>query len=294
MKSENILKKTTVFTLIILFAFVCVMSTGLYSQPADEEEKKESNGKIDEETKEKLQRGWRTRDYKPYIKAMEDLRKLSTAYSEKNLQLAINEYDKGMDVLDDMENEVLKIESKDQRSNFLNERWLWQEIDRKNQKKRQIYRMKYAAKMKSVSYFIRAIRLIDDIANHNKKFITDNKSFKIFRVRLFQIYISTQYDLQNFRPCIPILERYITLSNETKNDVWAYRYLTSCYGFMEKVLGKYKSATEDEILAYKQKKNRALLKAAELKYDVKSPEYKRLKDQVERDEMKSEMLNDFR
>lgn len=274
------------FFTIIIIALIAFSFAVTDSSAQKNEEKKEEKGK-------KLQ-GWRTEDFKPYIKSMEALRKLSREYAEKNLQMAINEYDKGMDILDDMENEVLKVESQNLSKKYLNERFHWQEIDRKNQQRRLVARLKYEAKMKAVTNFVKAIRLLDDIENHNKKFITENKNYKIFKIKLYQVYVSTQYDLHNFLPCISILERYINISDETKNDIWAYSYLASCYGFMEAVLAKYKGATEDEILDYKQKKNRSLLKAAELKYNVDSPQYKHLKDLVERDEMKSEVLNDFR
>ncbi len=272
---------TIIITALIAFSFAVTDSSAQKN-----EEKKEEKGK-------KLE-GWRTEDFKPYIKSMEALRKLSKEYAEKNLQMAINEYDKGMDILDDMENEVLKVENQNVSQKYLNERFHWQEIDRKNQQRRLVSRLKYEAKMKAVTNFVKAIRLLDDIENHNKKFITENKDYKIFKIKLYQVYVSTQYDLHNFLPCISILERYININDETKNDIWAYSYLASCYGFMEAVLAKYKGATEDEILEYKQKKNRSLLKAAELKYNVDSPQYKHLKDLVERDEMKSEVLNEFR
>jgi hypothetical protein len=282
------LRKLLTVLLIVFFSFTFLARSDLLAQKKNDkkvETQKESTDKKD---------GWRTFDYKPYVKAMDELRKLSDEYAEKNLQLSINEYDKGMDILEDMENEVLKIESSSIRKKHLHERFHWQEIDRKNQQKRLVSRLKYEAKVKAVTNFVKAIKLIDDIENHNKKFITENKNFKIFKVKLYQVYVSTQYDLHNFLPCISVLERYINISEETKNDIWAYKYLASCYGFMESVLAKYKGASEDDILEYKQKKNRSLLKAAQLKYDVNSPQYKHLKDVIERDEMKSEVLSDFR
>lgn len=282
------LGKLLTVVLIVYLSFSFAARSDLSAQAKNDkkvEEKKEATDKKE---------GWRTFDYKPYVKAMDELRKLSDEFAEKNLQLAINEYDKGMDIIEDMENEVLKIEHGNIKKKHLHERFHWQEIDRKNQQKRLVSRLKYEAKVKAVTNFVKSIKLIDDIENHNKKFITENKNFKIFKIKLYQVYVSTQYDLHNFLPCISVLERYINISDETKNDIWAYKYLASCYGFMESVLAKYKGASEDDILEYRQKKNRSLLKAAQLKYDVNSPQYKHLKDVIERDEMKSEVLSDFR
>src|SRR4030042_3813054 len=115
-----------------------------------------------------------------------------------------------------------------------------------------------------------------------------------FQSRLFQVYVSTQYDLQNFKPCIPVLERYITLSEKNAKDIWAYKYMASCYGYMERVLAKYRHASEDEINLFKNKKNRGLLQAVELKYGLDSPHYKHMQEVVEQDEKKSERINDFK
>ncbi len=70
--------------------------------------------------------------------------------------------------------------------------------------------------------------------------------------------------------------------------------MASCYGYMEAVLAKYKHATEDEIMKYKNKKNRSMLQAVELKYGVDSPHFKHLQETVEQDEKKSERINDFK
>ena len=60
---------------------------------------------------------------------------------------------------------------------------------------------------------------------------------------------------------------------------------------MEAVLAKYKQSTEDEITNYKNKKNRSMLKAAELKYSIDSPHYKQLREVVELDQKKSLKIN---
>jgi len=53
--------------------------------------------------------GWRVKDFKPYVQAMRDLQKLSREYSENLLKVAIDEYSTGLDILEDMENEVAKL-----------------------------------------------------------------------------------------------------------------------------------------------------------------------------------------
>lgn len=235
--------------------------------------------------------GWRVKDFKPYVQAMRDLQKLSREYSENLLKVAIDEYSTGLDILEDMENEVAKLAAANKDKKNLNERWYWQEIDRKNQEARQIAKLRYDAKMKAVTFFTRAINKLDEVqfteVRKDPKFVT-------FQSRLYQVYVSCQYDVQNLKPCIPILERYIALTEANSKDVWAYRYLTSCYGFMESMVGKFRLGSEEEALKYKQLKNRNMLKATEIQYGVDSPEYKHIQEIVETDEKKTERLNDFK
>jgi hypothetical protein len=265
------------------------MQLALYSQQAGAAQKDQSGDLKDTVQEEDL--GWRIRDFKPYITAIQELEKLNTEYSENLLKLAIDEYSTGLDILEDMENEVVKIREGFKKQKNLNERWYWQEIDRKNQQQRQIAHKKFEAKVKAVTYLTKSINYLDEVQSPE---VRQDPKFNNFMSRLFQVYVSTQYDLQNFKPCIPILERYITLSEKNKNDIWAYIYLSSCYGYMERVLQKYRHATEDEILQFKNKKNRSLLQAVELKYGVDSPHFKHTQESVEQDEKKSERINDFR
>jgi len=261
------------------------MSSGAFAQQPPEEEKTEEDQAQSEIT------GWRVKDFKPYVKAIQELEKLSKEYSENLLKMAIDEYSTGLDILEDMENEVNQIKEINSKKKNLFEQWYWQEIDRKNQEKRQIRRLKYEAKSKSVTYFTRAINHMDEIQSPE---VRNDQKFSNFKKRLYQVYVSTQYDLHNLKPCIPILERYIAINEDTKNDVWAYKYLSSCYGYMEKVLTKYDQASEQVVLKNKQLKNRYLLKAAELQYGVESPQYKHLREIVQQDEKKSERMNDFK
>lgn len=281
--------------IIFMIAFICGLAmaqeTAPAPTPAAEKPKTEEGTKGALDTVDQDNNGWRIQDFKPYVKAIEELEKLNKEYSENMLKLAIDQYSTGLDVLEDMENEVNKELNSNKDKKNLNERWYWQEIDRKNAEERKIRREKYEAKMKAVTYFTRSIIYLDSVQHED---VRKDPRYINFQTKLFQAYVSTNYDLQNFKPCIPILERYISLSDKNKNDIWAYRYMASCYGYMEAVLAKYRHANEDEIMNYKSKKNRSLLQATALKYGVESPHYKHLQESVELDEKKSERINDFR
>ncbi|HDP81157.1 MAG TPA: hypothetical protein ENN21_09995 [Spirochaetes bacterium] len=284
------LRKLSIYPFICALTFAFFLVGPMNAQEAPKKEDKKEEKKTEEKKEEDIG-GWRIKDFKPYVKALRDLEKLNKEYSENLLKLAIDEYATGLDILEDMENEINKLTSANKEKKNLNERWYWQEIDRKNQEVRQIAKMKYEAKLKSVTYFTRAINHLDEIQFTE---VRKEPRFVNFQTRLFQVYVSSQYDLHNLKPCIPILERYITINEETKKDVWAYKYLTSCYGFMESMLSKYRQGSEDEATRYKMLKNRYMLQAVEIQFGVDSPEYKHLQEVVQLDEKKSERINDFK
>ncbi len=290
------MKPRNIFTFVAVFVMAAFLGVAFQSrvsaQQAGEtktDEKKDAS--VQDEFSDVEVTGWRIRDFKPYVKAIQELEKLNKEFSDNLLKLAIDEYSTAIDILEDMENDVIKIKAANKEKKNLNERWYWQEIDRKNQEQRQVAARKYEAKMKSVTYLTKSIDYMDQIQHVE---IRQEPRFLNFQSRLFQVYVSTQYDLQNFKPCIPILERYIAISDKNAKDIWAYKYMASCYGYMEKVLAKYRHANEDEINNFKSKKNRSMLQAVELKYGVESPHYKHMQEIVEQDEKKAERINDFK
>jgi hypothetical protein len=285
---SNMITKKYIILFIGILTCLTLTSTNLFSQDPANPAETTQNGKKDLPSE---LGGWRVTDFQPYVKAFKELEKVNKEYSIQILTQAIDNYAKGLDILQDMENEVEKTKSRFKLRSNLNERWYWQEIDRRNQEERKISYIKFEAKMKSITSLTKAINLLDEIRSTE---VRKDQKFINFQIRLFQVYVSTQYDLHNLKPCIPILERYVTITNKTKNDVWAYKYLASCYGFMEATLKKYRHSSEDVIIEFKQKKNRALLRAAELYYGIDTPHYKHLKEVVELDERKSEKLNDFK
>lgn len=281
MKLRSIAKKSTIlfgiFTICTFFA-INVLAQQNQNDPVA----------TDNMLPDEIIEGWRISDYKPYISALEDLQKLSKEYSDFLLKRAIDEYSKGLDTLDDMQTEIERLRNEYQNKKYLNEQWYWQEIDRKNAQERYLHRIKTEAKTKSVTHLTRSINLMDQIKSHDLK---SNADFIEFKSKVFRTYVSTQYDLGNMKPCLPILERYITLNDENRKDIWAHKYLASCYAFMEKVLAKYSKSSEDEIYSYRNKKNTSMLTAIELKYGAESAEYKELQRIVQLDEKKSEVIN---
>lgn len=287
MKKRTISNKLLIVIIGVLVLSICALTGGIFAQQQAQQ------GDKKEEAADGIT-GWRIKDFQPYIRAMRDLEKFNVKYADDRLKLANDEYAKAIDLLEDMEHDVSRLIEKNQKGKHLNERWHWQEVDRLNQLRRQVTTRKTEAKTRALTYLTRAINTLDDIEERNQEFIVKNENFKVFKIRLFQVYVSIQHDLFNYRPCIPILERYIKIDNTTKDDVWAYKYLASSYAYVEKVLSQSRGVSEDQVIYHKQKKNEYLLTAVKIEYGLQSPEYKHMKESVERDEMKTERINEFR
>jgi len=275
--------------LICSFCSVPAFSQQNQNKPADNKKNDQSTAKrTDKIEADKALDGWRITDYKPYISAIKDLEKLSKEYSEFMLKRSIDEYSRGLDTLDDMLTEIERLRSEYKNKKYLNEKWYWQEVDRKNAQERYIYRLKIEAKTKSITNFTKSINTIDKIKSNE---LRNDPKYLEFKSKLFRVYVSTQFDLGNFKPCLPILERYITLREENRKDIWAYKYLANCYAFMEETLKKSKSPSEEDIVYYKNMKNKSMLQAIELKHGTDSVEFKELQRIVQLDEKKSEAIN---
>ncbi len=287
MKLKAFIKKSTLSLSAVFLLCTCftILAVGQQNTAADNKSDTKSSDTIKSDAPIE---GWRINDYKPYISAIKDLEKLSKEYSEFMFTRSIDEYSKGLDTLDDMQTEIEKLRNVYKGKKYLNEKWYWQEVDRKNAQERYLQRLKTEAKTKSITYFTKSINTLDKIRSNELK---TNEKFIEFKSKLFRVYTSTQYDLGNFKPCLPILERYITLRDQNRKDIWAYKYLSNCYAFMEATLERARNSSDEDIIYYKNKKNQSMLQAVELKYGTESAEFKELQQIVQQDEKKSESIN---
>ena len=282
MKLRSIMKKLLKSIYFIFFVCIIFNSFALTQQQAGD------NQQTDRRFVEQAKDGWRVEDYRPYMSTLQDLERLSKEYSEFLLKRSIDEYSKGFDTLDDMQAEIARLKDIYNTTKYLNEKWYWQEIDRKSAQERHLGRIRNEAKTKAVTYFTRAINTMDEIGSNE---IKNNETFIDYKSKLYRIYVSTQYDIGNVKPCIPILERYILLREENRKDVWAYRYLSSCYAVMEAMLDRSTKVNEDDMIYYRNKKNQSILIAVELQYGLDSAEYKDIQKTIQRDESKREVIN---
>ena len=283
MKLRSIIKKLLKSAYFILL--VCIIfNVSALSQQADTGNQQNPQGAFLDQAKD----GWIINDYRPYMSTLRELEKLSKEYSEFLLKRSVDEYSKGFDVIEDMQAEIARLKDVYNNTKYLNEKWYWQEIDRKSAQDRHMNRLKNEAKTKAVTYFTRAINTLDEVRSNELK---SHNTFIDYKSKLYRSYVSAQYDIGNIKPCIPILERYILLSEENRKDIWAYKYLSSCYAVMEAMLDKSHKINEENVIYYKNKKNHSIMTAVELQYGLESAEYKDIQKTILRDESKREVIN---
>ena len=267
----------------IFFAIVLIGFSGLsllaQQQPANTQQKQQKTAEqlaIDSELK------WQNEDYRAYISSFDELIKLSDAFAKNKIRMALSSYQTGKSVINQMREEISRFHEEAAESKHLNEKWYWQTIDRKAREERISGNLRRRAKLKAVTYFTRAIYQLDEIQNRR---IRESDEFETLLSSTYIEWVLHQYDLGNLPQCVDILERYIALGPQFEREVAPHKYLASSYGFKEKVLIKYNAGTEQEVLFYKRKKNEHLLRAAELKYQKGSPEYEKIVELVNRDEI---------
>lgn len=264
--------------LLAIFTATTVIAQGATdNNEKTEEEKNEELAKADE-----AEAKWHNPDYRPYISSFDDLVKLSDAYAENKLRLALSNYQTGRSLIQKMREDVQRFQEEAAEAKRLNEKWYWQTIDRKAREERIIFGKKQKAKIKAVTFFTRAIKHLDDIQN---KKIREKDEFKDLTANVYRDWVVQQYDLGNIPQTVDLLERYIKLDPKFEKEVSPHKYLSSAFAFKENLLTKYDAGTEQQRLFLKKKKNEHLLRAAELKYGKDSPEYEEILEQVNRDEV---------
>jgi hypothetical protein len=271
------------YYITLIISLVAITILNVYAIGQEKAGTATAPGKVNQKPWETEVTGWQIKDYGPYIQAMKDISKMSQDYSENMLKLAIDEYSAGIDRLEKMEAEIYRLEQSNINKKNPGKKNR-HEIELEDREKKQIYRIKQEAKMKSATYFFLSISHTDEIQS---KSILESTELLNFRMRLYQVYAAVQYDLQNFSFCIPVLEKYITLNKDKEKNLWAHKYLANCYAFMEALSKKSKSITAEDSARYTSQKNKYLLKAAEIQYGIESPEYKNMQDIISKYEKRS-------
>jgi len=228
------------------------------------------------------QERWHNPDYRPYIKSFHELIKLSQGFGDNKIRLSKSNYQTGVDIIRKMRERVQRFREESAEAKHLDEKWYWQTIDRKNKEDRIVAMMKQKAKMKSVTYFTRAIQHLDQV---QRRGIRESEVFKTLLANIYRNWVKFQYDLGNLPQCIDLLERYMKIDPKYEEEVAPHKYIASAYGFQERLLRKTGGGSEDEIRFFKKKKNENLLRAAELMYGKSSPEYEQIMELVNRDEV---------
>jgi len=231
---------------------------------------------------QELNEAWANPDYRSYIKAIDELIRMGDSFAENKLRLALSNYQHGKSIIQKMRDDVRLYREQAMESKHLNEKWYWQTMDRKMREERVVSEKKRKAKLKSVTYFTRAINHLDEIDN---KRVRESRDYKGLLANIYREWVMAQYDLGNIPQTIDILTRYIALGPMYEGQVAPHKYLSSAYGFQEKIIEKYGIGTEQDLIYFKKKKNEHLLRATELTFKKGSPEYERMMEIVNRDEV---------
>jgi len=235
-----------------------------------------------QDNKQAEENPWANPDFKSYVKALDELTRLSDEYAQNKLRLALANYQTGVSLIVKMRENVQKFREESEETLHLDEKWYWQTLDRKNSEERLISEQKRAAKLKAVTYFTRAVRHLDEIDNPR---IRESDEYKALLANIYRDWAMAQYDLGNIPQIIQVLNRYINLDPKYEQLPEPHKYLASAYGFQEKILAKYGAGTEQDYIYFKKKKNEHLLRATELIYKKDSPEYNRMIEIVNEDEI---------
>lgn len=225
---------------------------------------------------------WANPDFKSYVRALDELVKLNDEYAQNKLRLALANYQTGKSLIQKMRESVQRFREESEETLRLNEKWYWQTMDRKNHEEKKINEDKRTAKLKAVTYFTRAVRHLDEIENPK---VRESADFKALLSNIYRDWAMAQYDLGNIPQIIDVLNRYIALDRKYEEIPEPHKYLASAYGFQEKILEKYGAGTDQDIIAFKKLKNKHLLRATEIMYGKDSPEYNRIMETVNRDEI---------
>lgn len=225
---------------------------------------------------------WLNPDYKSYVKALDDLIKLSDDYAQNKYRLALANYQTGKSLIQKMRENVRRYKEESEETIRLNEKWFWQTMDRKSREEKKISEDKRTAKLKAVTYFTRAIRHLDEIESQKVK---ESPEFKALLSNIYRDWAMAQYDLGNIPQIIDVLNRYIALDPKYEEIPEPHKYLASAYAFQEKLLEKYGKGSEQDLIRFKKLKNQHLLRATELIYGKNTPEYNHMMEVINKDEI---------
>lgn len=225
---------------------------------------------------------WLNPDFKSYVKAIDDLVKIGDDYAQNKLRLALANYQTGKSLVEKMRENVQRFREESEETLRLNEKWYWQTMDRKNREEKVISEKKRTAKLKAITYFTRAVHHLDEIDNPK---VRESDEYKALLSNIYRDWAMQQYDLGNIPQIIDVLNRYITLDRKYEEIPEPHKYLASAYAFQERMLEKYGAGSEQDLVFFKRMKNKHLLRATELMYGKGTPEYNKIMEVVNQDEI---------
>lgn len=222
---------------------------------------------------------WVDEDISPLFPELSIIDEVSAENSLQRLEAARRSYREALGVLRRgdarAENEREDLEAQLQADE---PQYAWKEHDRREGVERRMRQIRTRARMDAVSYLVRAIQTLDSVKNPQ---VRDSEQYVDLKSDIYRQYVKSQFQLRNFTHCIDVLETYLRLRPEHKDEPEAHRLLAACYRYQEVVARRMQDRRSQD--RFKSKKNAHLLAFARLAYGEGSPEFSAIQRRVERD-----------
>ena len=238
-------------------------------------EEGESSGVLEED--HSGQDRWVDEDISPMFPELKVIDELSTKHSLKRMRAARRYYSLSKRSIQKSRAKAAKL-----KASFSLEgvRYDWEKVDRKANLKRRERRVLHRGRLDSISYLIKGIRELDSVRNPS---ILKSDSYISLKSNMYRAYVKQQFLNRNLNLCIDILQRYMQLKPEHKQEPEVHRLLAASYRSQELLAERARDF--EARIRFKKKKNRHLISYALLAYGKDSPQYRFIKKRVDQDMM---------
>ncbi|MCB1176316.1 MAG: hypothetical protein KDK36_01945 [Leptospiraceae bacterium] len=155
------------------------------------------------------------------------------------------------------------------------DKYEWQKRARQMQLEREYNRISLEGRKNAVLELIKGMNAIDKIENPST---TASQIYIDLKASLYREYIKHQFRMKNYNQAMDLVLMYVKLGEQYEKESEPHKLLAICYEFNERQAAKYKRESLRE--EFRAKKNKHLLKYAELAYGKDSNQYKRIEKKV--------------
>ncbi len=247
----------------------------LFDHAFDKGENDDSSSGVEEENRDDQK--WVDEDISPLFPELKILDDVSSETSMERLEQARRQYRESLQTIKAGEFAAKRTRAELEADRPLKEE-AWRNSERTERIRKHMEQVRAEYRREAVGRLTRAIRILDSIQNPS---VRDSAPYLDLKEQVFRQYVKQQFKSRNLTDCIFILERYMSLREDNKQDPEAHRLLAACYRY-EEVLADRRQDHKNHTL-FKKKKNGHLLRYALLAYGKDSPEYDAIHKRVRHD-----------